>query len=810
MALPVKRAKKAPPSVASALAPHHALSPEIFLIMVLGALLVGFVFLQMPQFQWLGVPFALPSRHLDFFLYLGAALLAVGFWLLPPSDPKANLPRWAAYPILAVIFAVGTWLRFYRIGEPIGYYWDDPAYNIIDPRSVVDLHQFHILFPIGSREPLYPYVLSLVYWIFPDWKGLVAQRVGANLLNLSSIWIFYLLGREVSGKRLVGLLMAALMAVSKPALLQNLCGMGGLSLLFGVGLFLLFQNRVFRKPNLAHFLEWGGALAVGLYTYNAARAWTPFLAFILLGWILWQWRGEKLTWPVRVILFLFALGFMPSYLDKMLFVLHNNPITRIWSGSFSLWLFWQAGFLAALVYGFRVSGEKGRHLCGWALALLLTGILIYPLTTLPDAINRIASISLMPKTASDLFSSKFFDLMTGQLNSAIKAVFIWSEDRPDMNVVGDPFLDYHAAVWIVIGLAALAARPSWMKLFFFACAWVGIIPRIMTIDPQSAKMLGALPSLLLFAALAVGEWLEAAWAVAWKKRWMGILLVAGVAVFWAWEAKGTYLRVFEKWWYVQTDDVCLAKAAEPDILAEKRVYLVGVSGFGYMSPATQGVLHDGEVLYLWRETNVIDVSPDEPRKDVVVFVSPRTAPTVERLKKEFPKAQWSTVWQYYQKPNEGQPFSYRVLIPADQIPEKPGKAFQVQVIPGVSWLRRVYVTGFGLCRGMIQWEDRSPTLNPLSQEAGAHSNSAEGVWEAPADGDYTFSMYTPDVMKLLIDGKKIVDFVSADGYERFSRKAHLTKGVHNVKFLTFLRVNLRFTEVTIKSAAIGYEKVLGN
>src|SRR5581483_7407468 len=113
---------------------------------------------------------------------------------------------------------------------------------------------------------------------------------------------------------------------------------------------------------------------------------------------------------------------------------------------------------------------------------------------------------------------------------------------------------------------------------------VGIIPRIMTIDPQSAKILGALPSLLLFAAIGVGRWLEAAWGKVWSKRWMGILLILGVSAFWGWEAQSNYLRIFEKWWYVQTDDVRLSIEAEKDI-PTSRVYLIGVNGFGYMSPA---------------------------------------------------------------------------------------------------------------------------------------------------------------------------------------------------------------------------------
>ncbi len=805
-----KSAPKASTAKSFAFTPSTNLSPEIFILMVLGALLVGVVFLQMDQFRWLGVPFPLPARQLNDLLFLGAIVFGAGYWMLPPSRKDQDLSRWVAYPLLAVVFGVGAYLRFYRLGESTGYYWDDPAYNIIDPRSVVDLHQFYILFPIGSREPLFPYVLSFVYWLFPAWKGLVVQRVGANIFNLAAIWIFYLLGREVSGKRTVGVIMAALVAVSKPALLQNVCGMGGLTLIFGVGLFLLFQFRVFRKPNLAHFLEWGGALAIGLYTYNAARAWTPFLAFILLGWIFWKYRGERLFWPVRAILFFFALLFVPSYLDKMLGVLNNNPITKLWAPNFTVWFFWQAFFLTALIYGYRSAKGKSRVLCSWALGLLLTGILIYPLTTLPDAIHRISSISLLPKSAGEIFSMKFFNLMIEQLSKTIQAVFVWGEDRADMNVVGDPFLDYHAAVLVVLGLAAMVARPTWQGLFLFICAWVGVIPRILTADPQSAKTLGALPSLLYFAALALSRWLEAAWSTSWKKRWMGILLILGLLAFWGWEGRSTFTRVYDKWWAVETDDVRLAKYSSQDIPAN-RVYLVGVKGFGFMSSATQGVLQEGRDLYLFRETldNLVDVSPNEPQKDVVVYVSPRAPEFVDRLKKEFPKADWSSYWQYYQTPGEGQPFAYRVHIPASQIPTAPGKSFRLEVVPNPSWLRRTYVTNYGLCRGMIQLENRSPTLNPMPVEAGAHCNSAEGIWEAPADGDYTFSIYTPDLLQLWIDGKMVIDFKADRGAEKFSKTVHFLKGPHQVRFLAYLKVNLRFADITIRNKDLNYNLVLG-
>jgi hypothetical protein len=439
------------------------------------------------------------------------------------------------------------------------------------------------------------------------------------------------------------------------------------------------------------------------------------------------------------------------------------------------------------------------------------GVLIYPLTTLEDANKRIDSISLLPHSLSELLSGNFIHLMTDQFSKTIQAVFIWGEDRADMNVVGDPFLDYHAAVLVALGLAAMAARMSWIHVFFFACAWVGVIPRILTADPQSAKTLGALPSLLFFASVALTRWLEAAWDVPLKKKWMGVLLTVGLAAFLVWEGRATFERVYVKWWAVETDDVRLAKFSSQDI-PTYRVYLVGVKGFGYMSPATQGVLQEGRDLFLFREgnDNVICVAPDEKRKDVVVYLSPRAPTFVEQLKKQFPKAQWSSYWQYYQTPGDGQPFSYRVQIPASQIPERPGKCFQFKVVPSPSWLRRTYVTNYGLCRGMIQLEDRNAGLNPLTFESGAHSNSAEGVWEAPADGDYTFSFFTPDLFQLWIDGKELIDFKPDHGAQHVSKTFHFTKGPHEVQYLAFMKINLCFTDITIRNKGLNYEKILGN
>lgn len=782
--------------------------PETFLLLISGILLLGLIFLQMEHFQWLGVPFFIPDRHLKFLTWLAVILIAVGYRNLPLPDPNVNLPRRIAYPLLAVIMAAAAFLMFYRAGQPMGFYWDDPATCIVDTRNVVDLHAFYLLFPIGAREPLWTYFGAALWWIFPLLKPLFVQRLTSTLFNLTAIWLFYRIGREVSGKRLVGLLMAAFGAASKPILMQDICGMGGGALVFSVSLFLFFQIRLFKKPKLAHFIQWGLVMALGLYTYNAIRTWTPFLAIVTLGWILWQGKREPARWSVRIIILLFGAGFLPFFLDKMLFVFHDNPLSKVWGMNFNLWVFWQVLFAAALFYGYRVSGEQGRRLCGWALGLLLTSVLSYPLAADPAAVLRIKNVSLLPAKMSEWLTPHFFHFVWGQVSQAVSAVFVTGEDRSDMNIVRDPFLDYHGAVLIATGLVCAVVRPSWWKTFFFTCAWVGIVPRLLTQDPTSAKLLGGLPSLLLIAAMAFGNWIECAWGKIPKTRWMGVLLVFLLTLFWAWEIRGTFLRVYEDWWYWLSDDVRIAQEVDK-VIHQDRVYLTTVNGFGFLSPQTQGVLNDGEPVYLFHNVNVIDVKPGEPRKDVVVMVSPRSPELVSRLKKDFPGAQWTPAWQYNQKPNVDTPFVYRVLIPAAQIPEKPGKCFQFRVTPGNSWLRRIYASYYGLCRGVIEWEERVPTLNPIPEQGGGHSVELGGQWDAPADGTYEFSVATPNFFEIMVDGREILDVKPWGGIQRASGSVSLKKGVHDIRCLVFFNLNRQFPNVNIRKTDQSFSQELG-
>ncbi len=331
----------------------------------------------------------------------------------------------------------------------------------------------------------------------------------------------------------------------------------------------------------------------------------------------------------------------------------------------------------------------------------------------------------------------------------------------------------------------------------------------MTVDPTSAKILGAFPAMLLLSCWGLQEWVSGFMAGKGIRRLAGVFLLLGLTAFWAWEGKGTFTRVYDKWWNMMRPDILVSQEISEQ-LPTKRVYMGVYDGMGYASPAVEGVIHDGKALYLLQTSNVVDVLPQEPRKDFSVIISGLDKQWAPVLKKDFPKAQWIPKWEYYQSKSDP-PTMYDVVIPARDIPEKPGKLFMFRVVPEKKWLRRVYVTYYGLGRGMIQYEDTSPTLNPLPQGMGAHSVSGDGLWEAPSDGKYTFTVNSPDPIQIWIDGKKVLSSIPVEWIRPrvVSRTLFFSKGSHQVHYLSFLRSNAWFEDVTVRNSAISFSQVLG-
>jgi hypothetical protein len=454
----------------------------------------------------------------------------------------------------------------------------------------------------------------------------------------------------------------------------------------------------------------------------------------------------------------------------------------------------------ALGYFYSKAKGKEKLWVGWCLGVLLAGFLVYPL-----AMNEEIGIKIVDNR---IHFHNIHEVVV-QVSKTIETFFYTGDDRADMNVEGDPFFDYHAAVLAFAGLIFVLARPSWKKSLLVLAACVGTVGHVMTVDPTSAKILGALPPLLLLSSWGLASWISASWTGSWKRKGMGVLVTVVLAAFWVWEGKGTFERVYVKWWNLIRPDVLVSQEIDKQ-LPTKRIYMGLFNGLGFASPAVEGVIHDGKPLYVLQDTNIIDVLPGEPRKDLSVILSGRDNTWLPRLKKEFPKAQWFPTWEYYQSKAD-LPCMEDVVIPASDIPKKPGKLFMFRVVPEKKWLRRVYFTYYGLGRGMIQYEDSKATLNPLPPGMGAHSVSADGEWDAPADGDYTFSVTSPNVIQLWLDGKKVLSSVRSEDspVRTVSHSHYLAKGPHQVHYLSFLRANAWFDDIKIRNSLLHVNQVLG-
>ncbi len=410
-------------------------APETFFLLLLGFLLVGAVFLQFDAFRWLGGPFPLPVNHLNFLLWLAAFLLFLGFRGLPSQPVPLDVPRWLAYPVLLGLLALTAYMRLYRGDQPMGRYWDDPAICIIDPCNIFELHVFRMTFAIGHREPLYPYAAAGLWSLFPTMKGLLVQRITSALFDVGAGWLFYRLGRETTGKRMTGLFLAALGAFSKPMIMQNLGGMPGLTLPFIISLVLWFQFRLFRKPDLSHFLQWGFVLGFGFYSYIAYRPWMLFLAFITFAWISWKEKARSIRWPLGLFLVPALSGLFLFLLDRLFFVFPGNPVSKLWSWNFTVWILIQALLFAVMGYFYRIAQGKERLWVSWGLGVLLAGFLVYPLAMDPEITIKIHDERIPLRE------------MISQLSICIRTLFVTGDDRSDMNVEGDPFLITKRRYW---------------------------------------------------------------------------------------------------------------------------------------------------------------------------------------------------------------------------------------------------------------------------------------------------------------------------------------------------------------------------
>ena len=179
--------------------------------------------------------------------------------------------RFSPWDLLIIaVFGVIIFFRFYQLNEVPPEMWADHAEKLLDVADVqYGMHS--IFFPRNTgREAFQIYLTAAVARVFGTGLSFISLKIGTALGGLLTLPYIYLLGKEISNRR-VGLLAMLLAGV---AYWPNVISRVGLRFPFYplfVAPLLYYLIRGLRHRRRNDFLYAGIALGLGLHSYSPFR-----------------------------------------------------------------------------------------------------------------------------------------------------------------------------------------------------------------------------------------------------------------------------------------------------------------------------------------------------------------------------------------------------------------------------------------------------------------------------------------------------------------------------------------------------------
>jgi hypothetical protein len=715
-------------------------------------------------------------------ILVGGFTALVALWRMVPATEEngEDISPWTARICFWVFMALGAFLRLNHPEQPVNQFWEDHYDVINDMRGILDFHERPLLFSFGWREPLFPYLGAFLWLLLPHATGIFIDRLASSLVDLAALWVYYLLGKEIGGRRM-GIVLLAMGALSKQMIMVNKYGYGCDTTILSCALASLFFLRLLKKPDMAHFLQWGAALGFGAFTYVPFRVWTPVM---LAGVWLWVFSDprERAWNPSRVI-----LGWGLPAVWAFLFLYKNallpadNKIIQFLVGAPSLAL---VAFLLAAGYGTlylreRKAGFSG--LFGWASGAFVAALLTAPFYLHPHYSDHVSSIySIFKHNLENTASTGTLSRVFHHFLQAHIWMFGREGDIGPIPSLGDSLFDFYVPACGLLGLAYFIARPSWLKAFILCLYLVGFLPYVITPDNNSFRLMAVVVPLSLTAAWGLSRlWLALYQAGAGRA---GRLAFTAFLVFFCGCEWAQNTRLLDIWLSQKRPDSLIGDEADKEWPAH-RIYLRQYQESFYNR--CQDMLAEGKEVFKMNDSNPIDLLPGEKGKDLAVLVSGADLETQKRLKKEFPSASWSERRLFSQSPAEA-PFLKCLEVPFDRVEEGKGGFFQVRRLSPWTWRRRCY-GHYGLGRGLILYEDRVAHWNdspPAGLMEWSNSMRLEGRWGLAAAGEYELSVHTSNIFRFFIDGRKILGVEANEEAGDKTAKLFLTAGEHRIEVLT--------------------------
>jgi hypothetical protein len=809
----------------------------VFLTLLLAAFSI--LLLSLPSFNWIApisqkIPLNLSYWALPV-LWLG---LVIYFRRFPVTVAGPDFSSKTARILLLVILALGAFMRLYQGVTPAGYYGEDPAAEIQSERHLVDLNDFRngfVFQAIGAHEPFFAYFSIFLWKLLPSMTSLMDQRMTGVLIDLAVIWILYLIGKELGGRR-TGIWIAAMGALSKPLILKSLQGMYVMSLSLGVAVALLFFLRLVRKPTLYRFLQWGGALSLGIYTFSPFRPLVPFFIFVAFAWV-WYREEKKETFegPARLLMGVTAGLFL------LYFLYANNIISRVgWIFFYNDLVIYGLPVLLLVVYFLLAlyvlsktqAHEKEDLWKGWLAGSWLCIILTFPILMNELIQNRLTDLAF---SGNGVLLRDFLLRALGQAGIALRILFLGGNDRLDMFIPNDTFFGYSEIVLIALGMALWVARPTWEKTVLVLTAMAGISMYPFMRDPHTGWLIGCIIPLLALGGLGLeGFWAEFSgmFKNGTYSKWGYAFLIG----FLVWTAQEDLNRVYHQWYF---------KYVSRNRLTELQAQKENKGIPAFLTPSLNGswigsVLFEGHPIRLLNPSNSLFLGPDDKIPGVNVYLDPGETSIKTQLQGDYPTSRWTDI-RSAKESGENIVVAYQCFIPLSDIsvygekypglqkkyerllkrhtlyPQTPlplapiASLFEIRPVASPYWHRSYSSGRYGLGFGILDGEDKVVNANdplPVGVIPDGEAIQLDSMIRVGKEGKYEVTVKAEGLTKVWVDGKKIFDIPFYYGKkfndEFFIEPSKTVKKTialeatdHRVRILTCFQKSIRIPDIVV-------------
>ena len=389
---------------------------------------------------------------------------------------------------LLVAVLVAVFYRFYELNKlPPGLFPDEAA-NGISIFQILYQHNFQPVYTNnGPNESLFTFIQAV--FVATMGNTVLALRIAPAAFGVLGLIPTYLFARRLWGER-VAVLSALYMAITPWAFIINRDGFRANMTPFMVMLTMWLLTLAYQTRRLRWFILSGVSMGLGMYTYLNFKAF-PLIPIILGGVVCWRARPG---------------------------------IRRLWERVGRSMTAMVAAFLAT---------------CSW--------MIVYGIQNPLAVVGRPAGVSFL--TPSVNHGQPFQTLVSTVVKTVLMFNFSGDQDFK-FNLAGAPELPLFIGIVFVVGVVLALVKVRRLRyLALLTVLAVMLLPEVLSAQgiPHAMRAIGALPAVLILAALGT-NWLIEAWYRYFPIRPVArVTGLAALAILLGGTAYGAYQEYFVAW-----------------------------------------------------------------------------------------------------------------------------------------------------------------------------------------------------------------------------------------------------------------------